>query len=55
MAQKTRKLEEILSIGGEAAKVISYADYFARRPLFSSLRIQNEGEETVIRPRASAV
>ena len=47
MAQKKRKLEEILSIGGEVAKVISYADYFARRPLFSSLQIKNEGEETL--------
>ena len=47
MAQKSRKLEEILSIVGDAAKVVSYADYFARRPLFSSLRIKNQGEETV--------
>ena len=47
MAQKLRKLEEILSIQGETAKVISYADYFAHRPLFSSLLIKNEGEETV--------
>ncbi len=45
MAQKKRKLEEIISIGGEVAKVVSYADYFARRPLFSSLQIKNEGEE----------
>ena len=29
------------------AKVISYADYFARKPLFSSLQIKNEGEETL--------
>ena len=47
MAQKARKLEEILSVEGEVAKVISYADYFAHRPLFSSLRIKNQGEETV--------
>ena len=47
MAQKTRKLEEILSVVGEVAKVISYADYFVHRPLFSSLLIKNEGEETV--------
>ena len=47
MAQKPRKLEEILSIDGEAAKVISYADYFAHRPLFSSLQIKNDGAETV--------
>ena len=47
MAQKPRKLEEILSIDGEVAKVISYADYFAHRPLFSSLQIKNDGAETV--------
>lgn len=47
MAQKARKLEEILSIHGEVAKVISYADYFAHRPLFSRLTIKNEGEETI--------
>ena len=47
MAQKARKLEEILSVEGEVAKVISYADYFAHRPLFSSLQIKNQGEETV--------
>ncbi|MBE7079996.1 MAG: DUF4011 domain-containing protein [Clostridiales bacterium] len=47
MAQKIRKLEEILSITGEVAKVISYADYFARRPLFSTLQIQNQGDETM--------
>ena len=47
MAQKARKLEEILTLSGEMAKVISYADYFAHRPLFSSLQIKNQGEETV--------
>ncbi len=45
MAQKKKKLEETLFLEGEAAQVISYADYFARRPLFSSLRIRNEGEQ----------
>ena len=47
MAQKSRKLEEIISLKGEVAKVVSYADYFARRPLFVSLQIKNEGEEAV--------
>ena len=45
MAQKKKRLEEILSIQGDVARVISYADYFARKPLFSSLQIKNEGEE----------
>lgn len=47
MAKKTKKVEEILSIQGETVKVVSYADYFARVPLFSSLQIKNEGEETL--------
>ena len=47
MATKMRKLEEILSIQGEAAKVMSYADYFARKPLFPSLQVKNAGEEGV--------
>ena len=47
MAQKTKKLEEVLSLHGEAAKVISYADYYARRPLFTSLQIKNVGEEEI--------
>ena len=47
MAVKIKKLDEILSIDGETAKVVSYADYFARRPLFSALQITNSGEETI--------
>lgn len=47
MAQKIKKWEEWLTLKAEAAKVVSYADYFARRPLFSSLRIKNKGEESV--------
>ncbi|MBQ9728957.1 MAG: DUF4011 domain-containing protein [Clostridia bacterium] len=47
MAQKSRKLEEILSLTAEAAKVYSYVDYFARKPLFSRLQIKNTGEEGV--------
>ncbi len=47
MAQKGRKLEEILSLQGEINGVVCYADYFARRPLFTSLRVKNEGGESV--------
>ncbi len=47
MAQKARKWEEWLSVGGETAKVVSYADYFSHRPLFSSLQVKNVGEELV--------
>ena len=47
MAQKIRKWEEWLSISGETAKVISYADYFSRRPLFSSLQIKNAAAESL--------
>ncbi len=47
MAQKTKKLEEIISLRGEINDVVSYADYFARRPLFTSLQVKNEGEEAL--------
>ncbi len=47
MAQKNRKLEEILSLRGEVSEIVSYADYFARRPLFTSLQVKNDGEESV--------
>ncbi len=47
MAQKPKKLEEILTLQGEVSSVISYADYFARRPLFTSLQVKNNGEETL--------
>lgn len=47
MAVKSKKLEEIISLRGEVAKVVSYADYFARRPLFVSLQIKNDGEEAI--------
>lgn len=47
MAQKAKRLEEVLFLSGEVAEVVSYADYFAHRPLFSSLRIKNTGEETI--------
>ena len=46
MAQKIRKWEEWLTLVGETARVISYADYYTRRPLFSSLQVRNSaGEE----------
>lgn len=44
MAQKAKKWEEYLSLRGEAAKVVSYADYFTGKPLFSSLQIKNGAE-----------
>ncbi len=47
MAQRTKKWEEWLSIVGEAAKVVSYADYFSCRPLFSSLQVKNAGDEGI--------
>ena len=47
MAQKVKKWEEWLTLSGETLKVISYADYFARKPLFSSLQIKNASEEAV--------
>ena len=47
MAQKTKKIEEILSIYGEVDGIISYADYFARRPLFTTLQVKNSGGEAL--------
>ena len=47
MAVKTKKIEELLSLTGTAMSVVSYADYFARRPLFSSLQVKNEGGEAI--------
>ncbi len=47
MAVKTKKIEEILSLQGEIIGVVSYADYFAQRPLFTSLQVKNDGEETL--------
>ena len=47
MAQKVKKWEEFLSLSGETLKVVSYADYFARRKLFSSLQIKNACGELV--------
>ena len=47
MAQKPKKWEEWLSLSGETAKVVSYADYFTRKPLFSSLQIKNDGSEAI--------
>ncbi len=47
MAIKTKKLEELISLSGETTKVVSYADYFLRRALFSSLQVKNAAEEAV--------
>ncbi len=47
MAQKAKKWEEYLSLKGEIRKVVSYADYFAGKPLFSSLQIKNTAEEGI--------
>ena len=43
MAQKIRKIEEFITLSAEAPKVLSYADYFTRNPLFTSLQVKNSG------------
>ena len=43
MAGKQRKIEEFITLTAEAKKTVSYVDYFARRPLFYSLQIKNDG------------
>ena len=45
MAQKSRKLEEYLSLRVEAQRTASYADYFAQRSLFTALKIKNDGAQ----------
>ena len=45
MAAKVKRWEEFISLSGETLRCVSYADYFARRPLFSSLQIKNTAEE----------
>ena len=45
MAQKVKKWEEYLTVRGETARVVSYADYFTRRAVFTSLQIRNTAEE----------
>ena len=45
MAAKIKKWEEFITLSGDTLKCVSYADYFARRPLFSALQIKNTAEE----------
>ncbi len=47
MAQKIKKWEEWLTLVGETARVISYADYYTRRPLFSALQMRNGASEEI--------
>ncbi len=44
---RTRKTEETITLKGEAAKIVSYADYFAQKPIFSTLQVKNDGNEVV--------
>ena len=45
MAQKSRKPEEYLSLKAETQKTVSYADYFSQRPVFTALKIKNDGAQ----------
>ena len=47
MAVKSKKYEEFISLNVEAAKVVSYADYYTKKPLFSTLQVKNAGAEAV--------
>ena len=47
MATKTRKLEEFISLSADTPRVVSYVDYFARKPLFHSLKIKNDADMAV--------
>ena len=47
MDHKKRKTEEFISLTAEAAKYYSYADYFVRTPLFTSLRVNNSAGDSL--------
>ena len=47
MAQKIRKIEEFITLSAEAPKVLSYADYFMKNPLFTSLQVKNSGAQAI--------
>lgn len=47
MATKQRKIEEVISLSVGAPLTVSYADYFARKPLFTTLQVRNDGEVAI--------
>ena len=47
MAQKPKKLEEVLELKIETPKVLSYADYYMQNPLFSALQIKNSSSSAI--------
>jgi len=47
MAVKSKKYEEFISLNAEALKVVSYADYYTKKPLFSTLQVKNASGEAV--------
>ena len=47
MAREKRKLEEFILLTAEAQSILSYADYFMGKALFSVLRVKNDGADSV--------
>ena len=47
MATKQRKIEEVISLSAAVPETVSYADYFARKPLFTTLQVRNDGETPI--------
>lgn len=47
MAIKIKKLEEVISLTAEAVKVVSYADYYVQKPIFTALQVKNSAAEVV--------
>jgi hypothetical protein len=47
MAVKMKKLDEVISLTAEAVKVVSYADYYTQKPLFTALQVKNASAEVL--------
>ncbi len=47
MDKKKKKIEELLSLSVETVKYVSFVDYYLHTPLFTSLRINNEGANSL--------
>ena len=47
MAVKMKKLDELVSLTVEAVQVVSYADYYTQKPLFTALRVKNACAEAM--------
>ncbi len=47
MERKKKRIEEFLELTAETTKYYSYADYFVKTPLFTSLRVSNSAADSL--------